>query len=280
MTSPHASTLNLVPSRERLDIRTAPGQLPTAVLPTVDDAPGWARHHRDALRQALDDLGCILVRGLDLADPDHVGQVFQELATEWIAEREPFATRSQYSPGVYSSTPWPAAQPMCMHHELSYLREVPGLMLFACLEAASSGGATALSDAHEVLTALPPALVERFDKTGWTLIRNYNNDIGAPLAQSFGTEERSGVEAYCRANGIEYEWRPDGGLRTKQRRPAIVRHPRTGHRCWFNQIAFLSEWAMDPEIREYLIEVSGEDGLPFARRTATENRSGPRSSNC
>ena len=74
------------------------------------------------------------------------------------------------------------------------------------------------------------------------------------------------VESYCRANAIEFAWQPDGGLRTRQRRSAVVRHPVTGRRCWFNQIAFLNEWTMDPEVREYLVDVYGDDGLPFNTR--------------
>jgi hypothetical protein len=45
-----------------------------------------------------------------------------------------------------------------------------------------------------------------------------------------------------------------------------VRHPLTGPRCWFNQIAFLSEWTLAPEVREYLVEEYGADGLPFNTR--------------
>jgi Taurine catabolism dioxygenase TauD, TfdA family len=45
-----------------------------------------------------------------------------------------------------------------------------------------------------------------------------------------------------------------------------VHHPVSGRRCWFNQIAFLNEWTMAPEVREYLIEVYGPDGLPFNTR--------------
>jgi hypothetical protein len=37
----------------------------------------------------------------------------------------------------------------------------------------------------------------------------------------------------------------------------------TGQRCWFNQIAFLNEWTIDPEVREYLVDMYGADGLPF-----------------
>jgi hypothetical protein len=45
-----------------------------------------------------------------------------------------------------------------------------------------------------------------------------------------------------------------------------VRHPVTGQRCWFNQIAFLNEWTIGAEVREYLVDVYGEDGLPFNTR--------------
>jgi hypothetical protein len=54
-----------------------------------------------------------------------------------------------------------------------------------------------------------------------------------------------------------------GRLRTRQHRSAVIRHPVTGQRCWFNQIAFLKERTIDPEVREYLVDVYGADGLPF-----------------
>ena len=45
-----------------------------------------------------------------------------------------------------------------------------------------------------------------------------------------------------------------------------MRHPVTGQPCWFNQIAFLNQWTLADEVREYLVEVYGEDGLPFNTR--------------
>jgi alpha-ketoglutarate-dependent taurine dioxygenase len=153
-----------------------------------------------------------------------------------------------------------------MHHELSYTREFPGLMLFACLEAAERGGATGVADAESVLAALPAELTERFERDGWLLTRSYNDEIGASVAEAFGTADRTVVEAYCRAHAIEFAWRPDGSLHTRQRRAAVLRHPVTGRRCWFNQIAFLNEWTMDPEVREYLVDMYGADGLPFNTR--------------
>jgi alpha-ketoglutarate-dependent taurine dioxygenase len=209
----------------------------------------------------------VLVRGLGLRDAAAVGAVFRGLAgTGLMAERESFAPRQALGGGVYSSTKWPANQQMCMHHELSYTLQFPGTMMFACLTAPAQGGATAVVDSPTVLDALPRPLADRFAREGWMLTRTYGEEIGADWTEAFGTTDRAAVEQYCRTNGIEFSWQPDGGLRTRQRRSAIVRHPVTGQWCWFNQIAFLNQWTLADDVREYLVELYGEDGLPFNTR--------------
>jgi alpha-ketoglutarate-dependent taurine dioxygenase len=248
------------------DVDLQPGKPPMLQAEATGDPPSWAAEHREALRAIVIEHGSVLVRGLGLRDADEVGAVFRRLATSLMIEREAFASRRTYSAGVYSSSMWPQNQLMCMHHELSYTLAFPGLMLFACLRAPTHGGATTVADSPTVLDALPAELIERFEREGWLLTRSYNDEIGASFAEAFGTEDRSAVESYCRANAIEFEWQPDGGLRTRQRRSAVVRHPVTGQRCWFNQIAFLNEWTLAPEVREYLVDVYGADGLPFNTR--------------
>src|SRR3954466_12198958 len=249
-----------------LDVDLASGKPPMLRVATTGDPASWATEHRNALRAIVAEHGSVLVRGLGLQDAAEVGAVFRRLATGLMTEREAFAPRRTYSDGVYSSSKWPQNQPMCMHHELSYSLEFPGMMMFACLAAPIDGGATTVADSPTVLNALPPELVDRFEREGWLLTRSYNDEIGASYAEAFGTEDRSTIESYCRANAIEFEWQPDGGLRTRQRRSAVVRHPITGQRCWFNQIAFLSQWTIDPGVRESLVDMSGADGLPFTTR--------------
>ncbi len=250
-------------SQLKVDVR--PGKPPMLRVEATDDAPRWAAEHRDALRAAVVEHGSLLVRGLRLRDLAETEAVFRRLGS-LMTEKEAFAARRSYSHGVYSSSKWPPNQPMCMHHELSYLLEFPSLMLFACLIAPTDGGATTVADSPTVLRGLPTELIERFERMGWLLIRNYNNEVGASIAEAFGTDDRRAVESYCRANAIKFEWQPDGALRTWQRRSAVVHHPRTGQRCWFNQIAFLNEWTIDPEVREYLVDIYGEDELPFNTR--------------
>ena len=249
-----------------LDVDLQPGKPPMLRTEAAGDAPSWPAEHRDAVRAVVAEHGSVLVRGLGLRDASEVGAVFQRLATGLMTEKEAFASRRTYSDGVYSSSKWPPNQPMCMHHELSYTLQFPGLMLFACLSAPTDGGATAVADSPTVLAALPTELIERFEREGWLLTRSYNDEIGASFAEAFGTQDRGAVESYCRANAIEFGWQPDGALRTRQRRSAVVRHPVTGQRCWFNQIAFLNEWTLDPEVREFLVDAYGADGLPFNTR--------------
>src|ERR671916_3494362 len=201
------------PSQASLfDVELRPGEPPMLRIEAAGDAPGWAAEHRDALRAVVARHGSVLVRGLGLRDVAGFGAVARRLATGLMTEKEAFASRRTYSDGLYSSATWPQNQPMCMHHELSYRLEFPGLMLFACLGEPSDGGTTAVADSEAVLAALPADLVERFEREGWLLTRSYSDEIGASVAEAFGTDDREAVESYCRANAIDFEWQADGGL--------------------------------------------------------------------
>ena len=114
-----------------LNVDVQPGKPPMLRFDAPDDAPRWAAEHRDALRAAVVQHGSLLVRGLGLRDVAGTEAVFRRLGS-LMTEREAFAPRRTYSHGVYSASKWPPNQPMCMHHELSYVLEFPCLMLFAC----------------------------------------------------------------------------------------------------------------------------------------------------
>src|SRR5436309_1063830 len=264
MSSLSARSLSSSPtSLPNVDLQ--PGRPPILRVEATGDAERWASEHRNALRAFVAEHGSLLVRGLGLRDAAETEAVFRQLGS-LMTETEAFAPRQRYAQGVYSASKWPPNQQMCMHHELSYALEPPALMLFACLVPATDGGATPVADSPTVLNALPAGLVERFERLGWLLIRNYKSGIGSSVAEAFGTDDRHVVESYCRAHAIEFEWQGDWALRTRQRRSAVVRHPLTAQRCWFNQIAFLNEWTIDAEVREYLVDSYGEDGLPFNTR--------------
>src|SRR5437879_12662243 len=166
-----------------LNVDVRPGKPPMLRVDATGDAPRWAAEHRDALRAAVVEHGSLLVRGLGLRDVARTEAVFRRLGS-LMTEREAFAPRRRYSDGVYSASKWPPNQHMCMHHELSYTHKFPSLMLFACLIAPPAGGDAPVADSPAVLHALPSELVERFERVGWLLIRNYHDAIGASIAEA------------------------------------------------------------------------------------------------
>ncbi|MEU6667432.1 TauD/TfdA family dioxygenase [Streptomyces sp. NPDC046727] len=247
------STSEVLPDGSRLVLE--PGRTPLLQLPHQElPAP--------AVRQLLTRHGAVLLRGLGLTAPADLARAAHTLGVTPVPEREGFAARDDFGQGVYSASRWPADEPMCMHHELSYADEVPGIALFGCLKAPRHGGGTALADAARVLAALPAELVDPFARHGWLLARHYG-EVGVSWAEAFGTEDREAVSAYCRDHAVSHRWLPDGSLRTLQRRAAVVDHPALGERLWFNQIAFLNEFTMDATVREYLVSLYGPDALPF-----------------
>src|SRR6266545_8084969 len=152
-------------STSLLSVDLKPGRLPILLAEAAGEPARWAAEQRNALRAFVAEHGSLLVRGLGLRDAAQAESVFRQLG-DLMTETEAFAPRGRYAQGVYTASKWPPNQQMCMHHELSYLLEVPSLMLFACLVAPAVGGATPLADGAAVFDALPRDLVERFERQG------------------------------------------------------------------------------------------------------------------
>jgi alpha-ketoglutarate-dependent taurine dioxygenase len=248
-----------------LEVRREPGRTPMTHATAADtaDAVAWLTGNLPAVRAELARSGCLLIRGLPVRTTADFAAVRDVLLPQRAGYREKATPRSDYGHGVFSSTDLPASQPIQLHNENSYTLEFPGLLLFGCLDAPDDGGATTVGDMRAALRLLPSALRDRFTETGWLLVRNYSEMAGLPWPTSFATEDRGAVEAYCRANTVGHEWLGDGSLRTRQRRSAVITHPVTGDRVWFNHVAFWNKWTLDPEVREVLEDTFGDDGLPF-----------------
>ncbi len=161
-------------------------------------------------------------------------------------------------------------------------------MLFACLEAPASGGATGTADAAAVLDALP-GLPDQAVRAGGLAAR-------ADLPRGHRGVGRRGVRhrrpghtsngTAARTPSTPSE-RSDGSLHTRQHRGALLHHPVDGRRLWDFQPDRVPEreWTMEPEVREYLIDVYGPAALPFAtrfgsRRSGSARTSWPPSTRC
>lgn len=195
--------------------------------------------------------------------PLDLARVRDELGFTAYAPQELFAPRTDLGDGVYSAPEWASDREMCHHHEGSYGITYPDVLLMTTLTAPDGGGVLLLADTARVLGALPPDFASRFASQGWLLTRTFRPYLGLPWRTAFGTDDRDEVNALLDARKVEYAWAKDGTLSTRQHRPAIVQHPEDGVDCWFNDIAFFNQWALDTAERDVLLKTFGPEGLPF-----------------
>lgn len=242
-----------------------PGRtLPLVVEPAIDqvDLAAWARGHRDWIENRLRKHGAILFRGFPVASTGEFETVVAAASGDPIDYRDRTSPRSLVSGKVYTSTDHPADQRILLHNENSYSAVWPAKIFFYCVQPAETGGETPLADCRRVLARLDPALVERFRERGVTYQRNFGDGLGLPWQNAFGTEDPGAVEGFCRDFDIRLEWKDGGRLRTRQVRPALLRHPVTGEDVWFNQAALFHIATLEEPVRRELLSAFAEEDLP------------------
>jgi hypothetical protein len=135
-------------------------------------------------------------------------------------------------------------------------------LFFYCHIPSETGGETPIGSTRAVKASISPEIEARFREKGVLYVRNYGDGFGLPWQTVFQSEDRSEVEAYCASVGIEVEWKENNRLRTRQRGPAVVRHPRTGEEVWFNHATFFHISTLPPAIRDSLQSNFNDLDLP------------------
>lgn len=245
------------------DSASSAATLPLSVLAK----PSQTIHEMDrdvlnAACAALRTCGGVLFRGFRVASPLD----FRKFAASFgppLASYEFGSTpRSKVFPGVYSSTEYPAHQHIPLHNEQSYTRAWPSRIWFHCMKPSETGGETPIADSRLVYQRLPAAVRETLATRELLYVRNYSGALDLPWQRVFNTEDRADVERYCASQGIEWEWKADGELRTRQRCQAVLQHPDTGEWVWFNQAHLFHVSALEPSTRASLLAAVGEQNLP------------------
>lgn len=222
-----------VPLPLLIDCRTLPGV-------QAGDASSflqWFERERAALDEKLLLHGALLFRAAGVSTPAAFSRFVKAVTPATLDYVDGNSPRTRIARGVYTSTEYPAQYFISMHNELSYSHQWPERLFFCCVIPAASGGETMVADSREILRRLDPDLVEEFSRRQVEYIRNLHggNGLGPSWQDTFETSDRRTVEDFCTQSGMRHEWRPDGGLRVRQTRPAVARHPKTGDLVWFNQ---------------------------------------------
>lgn len=243
----------------------SPGEdLPLLIEPRVSSVnlAAWTRNNRELIESRLRQHGAILFRGFDLDTVEKFEELAQALSGKLLDYLERSSPRSDVKKGIYTSTDYPADEAIHFHNEQSYTRRWPMKLWFYCLKAAEQGGATPIADGRRVLMLLDSKLRERFLQKKVMYVRNYNQGMGLSWQTAFQTNDPLKVEDYCRQSAIDFQWRSDGGLRTRQVFPTIVTHPNTGESVWFEHAAFFHVSGLPAKVRDALISEFAEEDLP------------------
>ncbi|BAS60151.1 amino acid adenylation domain protein (plasmid) [Leptolyngbya boryana NIES-2135] len=241
-----------------------PGEpLPLVVQPNLEDIDliGWAKNNRGLLETELLKHGAILFRGFNAASVPEFERFAQTICPALFGEYGDLP-REEVSQNVYTSTPYPADKAILFHNESSHLHCYPMKIWFFCVQPAQSGGETPIVDCRKVYQLLDPKLQEHFAQKQLMYVRNYTDGLDVSWSRFFHTTDRSVVESYCHNHGIEFEWKANNGLRTREIRPAVATHPKTGETVFFNQIQLHHLSCLDLSVQESLLSLFGEENLP------------------
>jgi len=249
-------------------VKPAPAQtdsdFPFVLTPAVAgvDLVAWAGDQHELIEQWLAEHGALLFKDFRINSLDQFEKFARASSHRLIDYTERSSPRTQLQRNIYTSTDHPADQIIHLHNEQSYTLDWPMKIWFCCLEPATTGGATLIANSHRILQRLDPNVVNQFTLRQVMYVRNYGNGLGLSWQEVFQTSEPAVVEEICRNAAIDFEWRHDSHLRTRQIRPAIRRHPKTGAPLWFNHASFFHLTNLELSARESVLAAVGEDEIP------------------
>lgn len=241
-----------------------PGEtFPLVLKPGTDelDLIDWVRSNREFVETQLLKHGAILWRGFNIDSVSAFENLAQAICSELFEEYGDLP-RAGVSGKVYGSTPYPPDRAILFHNESSHLHRWPLKIWFYCVQPSEQGGETPIVDCRKVYQLLDPKLRERLEQKQLMYVRNYIEGLDVSWQDFFRTTDPVIVENYCRQAGMDFEWLPNDGLRTRKVRPAIVAHPKTGELVFFNQVQLHHVSCLDTAVRDSLLSIYGEENLP------------------
>jgi alpha-ketoglutarate-dependent taurine dioxygenase len=222
----------------------------------------WAKANSESVQRLVAENGALLIRGLNIFSSKQFGEILEIFFGGGLLEYKYRSTpRTGLKGNVYTATEYPANEVIPQHNENSYSRSWPNRIGFLCMLPPKEGGRTPISKSNLIYRLLPDHIKRKFEDKGVQYVRNYSN-LDLSWTEVFQTNDKREVEAYCIANQLEFEWLENDELRTVQVNPAVVEHPVTGEKLWFNQAHLFHITNLSEEMRTVLLDAYGEDRLP------------------
>jgi FkbM family methyltransferase len=241
----------------------AEGIMPLVVEPAGEglDPARWAGQNVPFIESHLLRYGALLFRGFGLSSVGDFEAFAAAICPSLYGDYGDLP-RESLGEKVYESTPYPPDKAILFHNESSHMPRWPLKQWFFCVQPARERGETPIVDCRQIYERLDPSVRRRFEEKKLMYVRNFVEGLDVSWTTFFRTDDRAVVASSCRSLGMECEWTEDDGLRLRQIAPAVVRHPKTGDKSFFNQLQLHHISYLDPELRESLLLLYGEEGLP------------------
>ncbi|MCJ8271827.1 MAG: TauD/TfdA family dioxygenase [Psychrosphaera sp.] len=246
---------------------TDTSELPLLVTPrnSTGNKSSWADcfdEIKQLVEHSLTTFGGLLFRGFGLDGEHDFNDFVQGFDHDLLSYDYASTPRSKVSKGVYTSTEYPSHQVIPLHNEQAYTLNWPLKIWFHCVTASPIGGETPIADSRLIYQKMDEAVKNKFIEQGLLYVRNYGNGLDLPWQEAFNTTSKTAVEQFCQDNKISYQWKDDGELQTRQVCQAVAKHPTSGEMVWFNQAHLFHISNLEPNIRETLVSIVGEENLP------------------
>ncbi len=251
------------PAPVRESLIAAPQPFPLLVEPNEPqlDLIEWIKNNRPLIEEKLATHAGILFRGFEL-DGIQGFEAFAEAIQPGLYGQYGDLPKKEGGKNTYRSTPYPERKMILFHNESSHQDRWPRKQMFYCEVAAPVGGATPVVDCRLMYEKLPADLRDKFESKGLLYVRTFTDNLDVSWQHFFKTEDRAEVEARCRAGGIEWRWLENNELQTRTPGPAIIRHPITGAKSFFNQVQLHHIYWLEPDVREDLLSMFGPERMP------------------
>lgn len=199
-----------------------------------------------------------LFRGFRVADLDAFDAFVRSFGHPPISYDFGSSQRSKLTKGVYTSTEFPKNRSIPLHNEQAYTTAWPMKIWLHCVVASPIGGETPIADSRRVHQRIDADIRRRFETKRLLYVRNYGNGMDLSWQQTFGTESRAEVEAFCRENGIAVQWIGEKQLRTEQLVQGTAWHPVTRAPLWFNQAHLFHASSQGKDVMAMLLDILGD----------------------
>jgi alpha-ketoglutarate-dependent taurine dioxygenase len=229
-----------------------PQKLPLVIEPSreisFEGFLDYIKENRSSLISKISTFGGILLRGFPVSGADGFNAVIEALGlgkpVSYIGGDSP---RDKVKGKVYTSTEAPPSIMIPLHNEMSFVKYYPRHIYFYCDIPPVDRGETIIADARRIFKAIDPQIRELFVNRQLKYISNfYSKSWSLDLINrfqrahktwmdAFETDNKQEVEQRCKENDFGYKWSKNDWLQVIYETPAVIAHPETGERVWFNQ---------------------------------------------